>query len=141
MEPSSPSRHQLIKDLMPSPPLGASNAPISAWEQMASKIISIVGEDGFNALLARTIFLGKASFPWLPDSSMEPLEADHRLAELKMSFEGQAPAQASEASILLLITFTDILASLIGEELTTRILRLAWCTNISSNTAKEPQNG
>lgn len=43
-----------------------------------------------------------------------------------MSLEGQAPAQASEANSLLMITFTDILASLIGEQLTTSILRLAW---------------
>jgi hypothetical protein len=43
-----------------------------------------------------------------------------------MSLEGQTPAQASEANRLLLITFTDILAALIGEQLTTSILRLAW---------------
>ena len=43
-----------------------------------------------------------------------------------MSLEGQTPVQAGEANSLLLISFTDILASLIGEQLTTRILCLAW---------------
>ena len=48
-----------------------------------------------------------------------------------MCLERQTPAQASEANRLLLITFTDILASLIGEQLTTSILRLAWANDAS----------
>ena len=43
-----------------------------------------------------------------------------------MCLERQTPEHAREANLLLLITFTDILASLIGEQLTTSILRLAW---------------
>jgi len=38
---------------------------------------------------------------------------------------------------LLLITFTDILASLIGEHLTSRILDLAWHTGTTLKTDKE----
>jgi len=54
-----------------------------------------------------------------------------------MSLEGQTPAQVSDANSLLLITFTDILAALIGEQLTTRILRSAWGIDISGKADDE----
>ena len=106
------------------------DAAIKLWEQMATQIISIVGEDGFNSLYTRSLFLNQTTFPWLAASQLAP-QTEQRFAELKASLEGQTPAQASEANSLLLITFTDILASLIGEQLTTRILGLAWGTDIS----------
>ena len=54
-----------------------------------------------------------------------------------MCLERQTPEHASEANLLLLITFTDILASLIGERLTTRILRLAWGYDAANSAGKE----
>ena len=125
MEASHLLRHQRIKSLIASPTGRVAAASITLWEKMASQIITIVGEDGFNSLYARSIFLTQSEFPLLAAGSLAP-KSDHRFAGLKASLEGQAPAQASEANSLLLITFTDILASLIGEQLTTRILRLAW---------------
>jgi hypothetical protein len=103
----------------------AADAAINLWEQMATEIISVVGEGGFNSLYARSVFLTRPTFPWLAAGALPP-QVDHRFAGLKMSLEGQTPAQASEANRLLLTTFTDILAALIGEQLTTSILRLAW---------------
>ena len=139
MEPNELARHRLIKSLViqsHDKAMDAADAAISLWEPMAIEIISIVGKEGFNSLYARTIFLNRAAFPWLSADS-DPLEADQRLAELKMSFERQTPALVTEANNLLLITFTDILASLIGEQLTTHILCLAWNTDISNCTGKE----
>jgi hypothetical protein len=144
MEPNELQRHRLIKSLAIPPhenavdAVDAADAAISLWEPMATEIISIVGKEGFNSLYARTIFLNRAAFPWLA-ASLNTLQADQRLAELKMSFEKQTPAQVGEANNSLLITFTDILASLIGEQLTTRILCLAWNTDISNCTGKESQ--
>jgi hypothetical protein len=138
METSDPLRHQIIKSFLALPNERVADAAIHLWEQMATQIISIVGEDGFHSLYARSLFLSQSTFPWLAASSLAP-QAEHRFAGLKTSLEGQAPAQASEANSLLLITFTDILASLIGEQLTTRILRLAWNTDILNSTGKEIQ--
>ncbi len=46
--------------------------------------------------------------------------------------------QTREANRLLLIIFTDILASLIGEQLTTQMVRLAWGNNnIQDRSGKE----
>ena len=139
METSCLLRHQIIKNLMAEHTEKVADAAINLWALMATQIISIVGEGGFNSLYARSVFLTQSTFPWLAADPLSP-QADHRFAELKMSLEGQTPAQASEANSLLLITFTDILASLIGEQLTTSILRSAWGNDASYSTSKEFMN-
>ena len=131
-------RHQIIKNLMAQPVGDVADAAIHLWEQMATQIITIVGEDGFNSLCARSQLLSKSSFPRLTAGPMA-LQTEHRFTGLKTSLEGQSPAQASEANTLLLITFTDILASLIGEQLTTYLLQLAWGINTLNSTATEIQ--
>ncbi|OGS98878.1 MAG: hypothetical protein A3K04_11690 [Gallionellales bacterium RBG_16_56_9] len=136
METGSLLRHQIIKSLMAQHTEEVADVAINLWEQMATQIISIVGEAGFNSLYARSIFLTQSTYPWLAASSLSP-QTDQRFAELKTSFEGQTPAQASDANSLLLITFTDILAALIGEQLTTRILRSAWGNDLWDRAGKE----
>lgn len=132
-------RRQLIENLMAQHPEKVADAAINLWEQMATRIISIVGEGGFSSLYARSIFLSQPAFPWLAAGVLSP-QADFRFAELRTSLEAQASGQASAANRLLLITFTDILAALIGEGLTTRILRSAWGNNASDSITKEPEN-
>jgi hypothetical protein len=139
METRDQLRHQLIEGLMAPHTENVADAAIDLWEQMATQIISIVGEDGFNSLYARSVFLAQPKFPWLAANSLSP-QADQRFAELKKHFEEQTPSQAREANSLLLLTFTGILAALIGELLTTRILRSAWGNDASYSTSKESKN-
>ncbi len=136
METSDSLRHQMIKNLMAQHTEKVADTAINLWALMAIQIISIVGKGGFDSLYARSVFLTQASFPWLTASSVSS-PAEHPFAELKMSFEKQTPEQTSAANSLLLITFTDILASLIGEQLTTSILRSAWGNDASMRADKE----
>lgn len=125
METSELLRHQIINSL---PLLRTEKLPDAAvliWEQMATQIISIVGEGGFNSLYSRSLDLTQSAFFWL-DFDPHSIQAGQRFAELKVCLEKQTPERAREANFLLLTTFTDILASLIGEQLTISILRLAW---------------
>lgn len=134
METRDLPRHQLIERLMAQRTEKGADAAITLWEQMATQIISIVGEDGFNSLYARSVFLAQPTFPWLTPSALSQPN-DQRFAELKKGLEEQTPSQAREANSLLLLTFTGILAALIGEPLTTRILCSAWGDEAS--TSKE----
>ena len=136
METRDLPRHLLIERLMAQRPESVADAAINLWAQMATQIISIVGEDGFNSLYARSVFLAQPTFPWLTTSSLSQ-QNDQRFAKLKKGLEGQAPSQAREANSLLLLTFTGILAALIGEPLTTRILCSAWGDDASTSTSKE----
>ena len=139
MEISDLLRHQIVKRRTTQPTGKVADAAINLWEPMATQIISIIGEDGFNSLYGRSVFQTRITFPWLASGALPP-QADQRFAGLKMSLEGQTPEQANAANSLLLITFTDILASLIGEDLTIRILRSAWGDDASERPGKEFQN-
>lgn len=125
METSDLLRHQIINNLMAQHTEKVADAAINLWEQMSTQIIAIVGEVNFDSLYVRSVFHTRIIFPGIAAGALPP-QADQRFAGLKMSLEKQTPAQASEANRLLLINFTDILSSLIGEQLTTHILRSAW---------------
>jgi hypothetical protein len=129
------TRHQTIENIIVPDTENVADAAISLWGKMSIQIISIVGEAGFDSLYARSLFLTQASFPWLTIGSRPP--SDPRFSELRMNFEGQSPAQIRATNNMLLITFTDILASLIGEPLTSSILRSAWGNHTSNGSGKE----
>ena len=139
MENSDLPRQQIVKRRMLQPTEEVADAAINLWEPMATQIISIISEDGFNSLYGRSVFQTRIIFPWLAAGALPP-QTDQRFAGLKLSLEGHTPEQASAANSLLLITFTDILASLIGEDLTIRILRSAWGDDASERLGKEFQN-
>jgi len=82
MQPSDLPRHQLIRTLTARHPEKVADAAIGLWEQMATQIISIVGEGGFNSLYARSVFLTQSTFPWLAAGAFSP-QTDHRFAALK----------------------------------------------------------
>ena len=136
METGYALRHQTIERLTAPRTEQVADAAIHLWETMAGQVISIVGDGGFASLYARSVFLTQSTFPWVASGSVAPA-GHHRFANLRTSFEGQGPAQVSQANRLLLVTFTDILASLIGEPLTTSILRLAWGNGASDRAGKE----
>jgi hypothetical protein len=136
MEPNELLRHQLIASLTTQHTDAGADGAIRLWDLMATQIISIVGEGGFNALYARSVFLTQSSHPWLAADAPSPATGS-RFADLKTSLQAQAPAQADAANMQLMITFTDILASLIGEPLTARILRTAWGHEAQDRTGKE----
>jgi hypothetical protein len=107
---------------------------------MAVSIIMIVGDGGFNSLYLRALALTQPTYPWLTASLQPSQQAANRFAELVSCLEGQPPEQARTANHLLLITFTDILATLIGEELTLQILRSAWGIAASDGPWSEDKN-
>jgi len=129
----------MIESLATPPPDKGADAAMRLWEQMSVEIISIVGTGGFHSLYARSLFIAQAHFPWLAADEM-PRLTDQLFAQLRQCFESQTPMQVSAANSLLLITFTDILASLIGDALTTSILRSAWEADASDQTAKGFKN-
>jgi hypothetical protein len=94
-------------------------------EKVAAVVVEIIGKDGFNALYARSLSLTVPTFPWLAVSVMT-LQDDDMLVLLKNSFVAQPPAAIRVASSLLLITFSDILCQLVGDQLTARILHDAF---------------
>jgi len=118
-------RHQIIESLTAPHTEKTAEAAIVLWEQMATQIIAIIGAGGFNSLYTRSLFLTQSGFPWLTGCELS-LPVDQRFTALKKCLKEQSPADAIKANNQLLCTFTDILVALIGEDLTSSILRSAW---------------
>jgi hypothetical protein len=118
-------REQSIESLISDKHGGFANAAIGLWERVATQIIALVGEAGFDSLYARSVFLAQSTFPWLTEPSQSP-PIGHRFAKLRVNLEEKPTQLASDANRLLLTIFTDMLASLIGEPLTERVLASVW---------------
>ncbi len=118
-------RHQMIRTVIMRRPDAVGEVSLHLWECLASELTSIIGDGGFQSLYARSIHLARAQFSWIALS--EPtLSIAYVFANLKKCLEERDPEVACEASITLLNIFIDILILLIGELLTTSILRSAW---------------
>ena len=123
------ARHRSIQRLvMPQLCVSVADVSIGLWLRLAAELVLLIGEGGFLPLYRRSVQLSVASFPWLqPLSEGVPLASgDTGFAGLRGSIDGQDAGEASQASAFLLNTFIDMLARLIGETLTIRILRSAW---------------
>ncbi len=142
MEDLTLQRQQIIASLTEQQPENIADAAMGHWQQLADEIITIIGEAGFASLYERSLHLAQATFPWLPSGTLSPQTPpnSHRFAELGMRLAEQTQAHARAAHSLLLTIFTDILASLIGEQLISSILRAVWGNLASVTPDKEPNN-
>ena len=100
-------------------------ATLDTWHRMAALLAPVIGSKGVDVLFSRALHLTGAAFPWLPNAG------DHEsslalLADLKKHLADHEAGVAAEASCALLVNFIELLATLIGEALTERLLAPAW---------------
>ncbi len=104
---------------------GADEPPMAAaarvYERLHTHLAPLVGDAGVEALLVRSARLAQGELAWLSEVPI----AD-RSAKLRASLHAQEAAVGAESLAALYGTFFALLASLIGERLTTQVLRGAW---------------
>jgi hypothetical protein len=126
-------RHQMLTSLSARHSENSVEMAMNLWQSMAIEIMSIIGETGFSSLYARSVYLCRASFPWLAMANANTNSpGEHRFNELREHLESQTLRHAIAANQMLLITFTDLLAKLIGENITISILVSAWGIDATS---------
>lgn len=107
------------------PKAGAfAEAALNTWEQVAARLVPVIGARGVAVLFSRSLHLTSTTFPWLAAAR----HGDHAtlLAGLKARLAASQAGAAAEASSVLLLTFVELLATLIGESLTDRLLGTVW---------------
>ena len=110
-------------------------AVLAIWEEIDDALTPIVGPQGLVALYRRSVHLAAAQHPWLAGRD-EGLLTDTDPAVLKSVLAQRSSAEAAAGGSAFLNTFHELLASLIGPSLTTRLLRSVW-EPPSSGTAAE----
>lgn len=125
MDSTSSVRHALVRDVVLAGRGTAGHVALRLWQQLHGVVAVRVGEEVFIALFARTALMMRAGLPWLPLVSA-PAQRALWFSELKAALDARDRDGATEATCLTLIQFTDILALLIGETMTTGLLTRAW---------------
>jgi len=119
------ARRQQIADLLGSLPASEPGGGLFALLlPLRVQLASLVSEEGFGFLLERTVYQTAREYQWICAEPASTGEA--RLDDLRATLALCTHEEALEASIVLLLNFVDLVASLIGDPLTVGILRAAW---------------
>jgi len=103
------------------------------WEQIAFHLTPLIGASGFQTLYARALHLAAPHCPgFSPIQSGKSI--DLLFHTLKEDLRALAPDVAETCGNVLLNTFTDLVASMIGEALMAQILRSAWVGQSHGNS-------
>ena len=111
-------------------------AVLAIWEEIDDALTPIVGPLGLVALYRRTVHLVAEQHPWLAGRD-DGVLTDTDPAVLKSVLAQRSSAEAAAGGNAFLITFHDLLASLIGPSLTARLLRSVWETPSSGTAAQD----
>lgn len=97
---------------------------LQPWRRIAQHLCPLIGESGFCALFGRAVHVIGPEHAWLaPQQTCRAPEQLFTSLEERMALvDAERAAAANEA---LLRTFTQLLATLIGERLTQRLLASA----------------
>ena len=98
---------------------------VTMCQEVNDALSPIIGRRGVDALYKRSLYLAAPTFPWLAtarDGAQDFMDP----AKLKSTLAAQSPASGAAGGVLLLQTFQDLLASLVGTSLTERLLHPVW---------------
>jgi hypothetical protein len=107
-----------------------------AYDELAGVLVPLIGQVGIDALAARAVHLAQQAYPWLA-KTRDPEPAKGPFTHVVSALEQQEPALATEAAAAVLATFTGLLATFVGESLTSRLMRKAWPDSFSDAGAEE----
>lgn len=101
---------------------------LNIWQQMATWLAPVIGVRGVDVLFSRALYLTSKTFPQLMIAEDQQRDNAALLENLKVCLVGSATGDALAASYSLLVTFTELLSTLIGKSLTEQLLRPVWTT-------------
>ena len=107
-----------------------------AYDELARVLVPIIGQVGIDALAARALHLAQQEYPWLP-KTRDPEPVNGTFTHVGSALEQQDAALATEAAAAVLATLTGLLATFVGESLTSRLMRKAWPDSFSDAGAEE----
>jgi hypothetical protein len=108
-------------------------------ERFARQFSPLIGDVGVAAIFARSLHLSRRNIPELAPrrASDKSDKRDAAFVLLETLLEQQEPALATEAAVAVLATAGELLASFIGDGLTTRLLREAWPDDFAAGDIEE----
>ena len=128
----------IIERAFSGPPETIVEVSVELLGLLASSLSHLIGEDGFESLLNRSVRRVTKQFIWLRFDAAARA-SDPEFEAMRLCFMEQDQAQVRAASIALFQTLMEILSSLVGVHLTTLILTTA--LGRAGKIIKEPHHG
>jgi len=100
-------------------------ATVATWLEAAIRLTPVIGGEGVDMLFHRALQISAKDFPWLVVTTKKAGRTE-MLVALQTHMSEREMEIALEASVALLAAFADLLAHLIGESLTDRLLGPIW---------------
>jgi hypothetical protein len=100
-------------------------AAVAQWLQISARLKPVIGSHGVDVLFSRTVYLAGKSYPWLGVAGDGRLGAPC-LDVIRARLGRQQAPVAAAAGCEFLFIFTELLATLIGDSLTDRLLDPVW---------------
>jgi hypothetical protein len=111
-------------------------AAVRVYGKMAQQLTPLIGDAGVEALAARSLYLAQREFPCLAEI-LNPEQSHEPFAQLGPCLARQEPRVAIDAAAALLATFTELLKTLVGEGLTTRMVGVVWSSGSPDEARRE----
>jgi len=112
------------------------DAVVTVWHDIDLALHPIIGHRGVAALFLRSLRLTAAVHPWLAGVQRD-LATAIDVTALRAALLQQTFAEAAAAGTALFRSFEQLLASLVGIELTTQLLQSVWTHRASSPPAQD----
>jgi hypothetical protein len=114
-----------------------SHATAATWRLIETQLVPVIGARGLDVLFRRALHQTITAFPWLA-ASVDRGGSAGPLPSLMACLATQHTATAAEAVSALLLTFAELLATLIGDSLTERLLAPVWARPSLSSDPETP---
>ena len=113
----------------------AGGATKAALASFSTALSTLIGRRGVRSLYDRSLHLVSGRYPWLEPSADVP--TDELFADVQRRLSDRSAEEAVAAGTALLIEYTSLLAALIGEALTQRLMRNAWDYHARNDSSSE----
>jgi hypothetical protein len=107
-------------------------ATVAIWLLIAARLTPVIGARGVDVLFNRTLHLTSMAFPWLAIAG-DRGRGTAPLDGIGVRLGRQDAPVAGAASCEFLFTFTVLLATLIGDSLTDRLLGPVWALPVPAS--------
>jgi hypothetical protein len=108
-------------------------AVLGTWELTAAQLTTLIGPRAVTVLLLRALHLASAEFPFL---ALVAAQGNDALPALEAGLSARLPGEALEVGISLMVAFHDLLATLIGNSLSERLMTPVWAPAPRTNEEK-----
>lgn len=139
---SDPRREMIRKKLAqcagnPADANTSAAATVALWLQISARLVPVIGARGVEVLFGRTLYLAGKSFSWLGGAA-DRGRGTPSIDVIRARLGRQEAAVAAAASCEFLFVFAGLLATLIGDSLTDRLLGPVW---VLALPPRERENG